>query len=200
MGELVRSWLPAAASIWCDMERGLYRWSGKVPLNADGSYRVVRKQILRDLGLSPDYRAQRERIWEHPAFLECLAKENRRRDIGIADAVAELEAVTGEGPLTRLDERLYELAMRGLDEDPEALSPKDKISLYLQTHRLRLEMEGKVASVKAQGIEQLLARLSQNQQITGAMVDGAMQLVREYRELQDRKLAAAGIIEGALED
>ena len=69
MGELVRSWLPAAASIWCDMERGLYRWPGRPPRNADGSYRVVRKQILRDLGLSPDYRAQRERIWEHPAFL-----------------------------------------------------------------------------------------------------------------------------------
>lgn len=161
---------------------------------------MVRKQILKDLGLSPDYRAQRERIWEHPAFLACLQRENRRRDIGIAEAVTELEAVTGEGPLTRLDERLYELAMRDLDEDPEALSLKDKISLYLQPHRLRLEMEGQVSSVKEQGIEQLLARLSQSDQITSQMVDGAMQLVREYRELQDRKLAAAGIIEGTLED
>jgi hypothetical protein len=58
--------------------------------------------------------------------------------------------------------------------------------------------EGEVSSVKEQGIEQLLAKLSQNQQITGAMVDGAMQLVREYRELQDRQLAEAGIIEGVL--
>jgi hypothetical protein len=62
VGELAHSWLPAAASIWCDMERGLYRWPGKVPKNADGSYRVVRKQILKDLSLSPDCRAQRERI------------------------------------------------------------------------------------------------------------------------------------------
>ena len=200
MGELVRSWLPRAAAIWCDMERGLYDWGGRPPRNGDGSYRVVRKQILRDLGLSPDYRAQRERIWEHPAFLECLAREKRRRDTGIADAVAELRSVTGEGPLTRLDERLYELAIRDLDEDPEALSVKDKISLYLQTHRLRLELEGKVASVKEQGVEQLLARLSQNNQITASMVDGAMQLVREYPELQDRRLAEAGIIEGALEE
>ncbi len=161
---------------------------------------LVRKQILRDLGLSPDYRAQRQRIWEHPAFLACLRRENRRRDTGIADAVAELEAVTGEGPLTRLDERLYELAMRDLDEDPEALSAKDKISLYLQTHRLRLEMEGKASAVKEQGIGQLLARLSPSEQITSTMVDRALELVGEYRELQDRKPAEAGIIEGALDD
>jgi len=200
MSELVRSWLPRAAALWVDMERGLYPWPGRAPRNADGSYRVVRKQILRDLGLSPDYRAQRERIWEHPAFLACLRKENWRRDTGIADAVAELQAVTGEGPLTRLDERLYELAMKDLDEDPEALSAKDKISLYLQTHRLRLEMEGKVSSVKEQGIGQLLAKLSRSEQITSTMVDRALELVGEYRELQDRKLAEAGIIEGTLEE
>jgi hypothetical protein len=54
VGELVRSWLPAAAPIWCDMERGLYKWDGKPPLNADGCYRVVRKQILKGCGTVQD--------------------------------------------------------------------------------------------------------------------------------------------------
>jgi hypothetical protein len=69
------------------------------------------------------------------------------------------------------------------------LHPKDKISLYLQTHRLRLEMEGKVSSVKEQGIEQLLAKLSQNEQITSTMVVAHLARDRQGARRRSRAMA-----------
>lgn len=192
--------LRKAAALWVDMERGLYDWRpDRQPRHADGTPRVVKTRILTDLGFSKNYLPKSNTfIFGNPEFLAFLKEENSRRDYGIANAVAEIEAVSGEGPLTRLDERLYELAIRDLEEDPESLATKDKIALYLQTHRLRLEMEGKVESAKQQGIEHVIAKLAAGQQVTNQMVEHAMSLVREYRAMQDRKLA--DVLEGELDE
>src|SRR5512137_3519 len=127
MGEVTRSWFPKAAILWVDMERGLYKFpDGKQPRNGDGTYRVVKKQILADCGITQDYGQAGTKIWGNPQFLALVEKERSRRDIGIADAVAELEQVTG--PLTVMGEsiitKVAEIFSREPDkEDPTALSP-----------------------------------------------------------------------------
>ena len=66
--ESPRDWFQKAVLIWVDMERGLYEWGKKPPKNKDGSYRVVKSQILKDCGISRDYHDQKGRIWENPHF------------------------------------------------------------------------------------------------------------------------------------
>lgn len=192
MGEVSRSWLPKAAMLWVDMERGLYRWEGKQPRNGDGSYRVVKQQILKDCGITESYGQAGQKIWNNKVFLDLVEKERRRRDIGIADAVAELEEVTG--PLTQMGEsiiaKVADIFAREPDkEDPTALSPAEYVRLGREWFHEALEVEGKVSSEKQKGIETVLAQLYKGQQVTETMMQGALQLVKEYRELQDRKLA-----------
>jgi hypothetical protein len=204
MREVVRSWFPKAAMLWVDMERGLYDWGTmKPPRNADGSYRVVRARILKDCGLTVHYRDARPRIWRNPAFLTLLEKERARRDHGIADMVEEIEKLSG--PLLELREKMHEevaeVFRRSPDaEDPLALSPRDYVAQALAWSHYLDELVGRTKSQEQQGIEAVIGALATNNQVTSSMVDQALELVKEHRLLQDRRLEHAGVIDGVLDD
>jgi hypothetical protein len=197
--ELSRSWLPKAARIWADMERGLYDWGGKkAPRNGDGSLRVVKSRILADCGVTGQYSGAGKRIWGSPEFQAVLAEENRRRDLGIANAIGEIEAV--KGPLMKMGDEIIEkvadIFSREPDkDDPQALSPAEYVRLGREWFHEALEVEGKLESSKRQGIEEVLDKLSKGNQVTDKMLEGAMELVREYRQMQDLKLARVGAVE-----
>jgi hypothetical protein len=204
MAEVERSWFPKAAMIWCDMERGLYDWgTRKPPKNADGTLLVVKKQILKDCGITTNYGLASQRIWQNPVFLSLVDKENRRRDLGITSMVEEIEKVTG--PLIELRTKMQENVAAVFekapdDDDPEALSPKDYVSQALGWSRYIDELTGRGESQKQQGIEAVMGALVQRDQITGNMVDQALELVKEHRRLQDAKLVHAGMLrDGELE-
>jgi len=204
MGEVVRSWFPKAAMLWVDMERGLYDWgTKKPPRTGDGTYRVVRARILKDCGITVHYRDARPRIWRNPAFLTLLEKERARRDHGIADMVEELEKVSG--PLVELREKMHEevaaVFRRTPDADnPWSLSPRDYVAQALSWSRYLDELVGRTKSQEEQGIAALVGALAKNEQITSNMVDQALELVKEHRLLQDRRLEHAGVIDGVLDD
>ena len=201
MGKQVRAWLPAAAAIWVDMERGLYPWPNKPPKHGDGSSRVVRKQILKDLGLSPDYRAQRRRIWEHPAFLRCLQSENRRRDLGLAGLVTQMEARSG--PLRDTRQRVIE-QVKGIfartpdAEDPMALTPAQYVKEGREWIRYIDEVEGRFESENEDSIEAIMAMQAGTNRITAQMMNTAMELLRSHRDDAEKKLRSLGVIEGEL--
>lgn len=196
MTDKLRPWLPKAATLWVDMERGIYRWEGKAPRNGDGSYRIVKKQILRDCGITVGYGQAGSRIWNSPDFLELLDKERRRRDLGmsivLADVAGELEQV--KGPLTVMGDEIIAkvaaiFAREPDSEDPQALSPAQYVKLGREWFHEALEVEGKISSEKQKGIEAVMMQLYKGQQVTESMLSTAMELVHEYRELQDRTLA-----------
>jgi hypothetical protein len=186
--------------LYVDMERGLYKFpDGKQPRHRNGTYRVVKRQILKDCGITEEYGQAGAKIWNNPQFLALVEKERSRRDIGIADAVAELEQVTG--PLTAMGEdiikKVAEVFAREPDaEDPQALSPAQYVKLGREWFHEAMEVEGKVGAEKQKGIEAVMAQLYKGQQVTDTMLKGAMELVKEYRELQDRKLANVVDIDG----
>jgi hypothetical protein len=200
---LTRSWLPKAATIWVDMERGIYDWS-QVPKELrrkPNSTSVVRTQVLRDCGVSPNYRRAQERIWESPEFQRLLKEERARRDHALIDAARELEAVTG--PIREIGDRMVTILKERLDADPEEFTTKELLQYGPAWVKLGLEVEGKVESQKALGIEHVLSRLAANNSVTEAMMGQALNLVKEYREMQDRKFASAGfdqVIEGECDD
>jgi hypothetical protein len=189
---ITRSWLPKAAMLWVDMERGLYDWGDeKPPRNGDGSPRVLRSRILSDCGLDPEYSNASSRIWNTPQFEELLQQERSRRDIGISNAVAEIEAVAG--PISQMGEEILRKARTIFETDPDAddsqaLSPAQYLAEGRQWIRLGLEVEGKLESQRHQTIEEVLAKMTANNQISSKVVEGALQLVAEYRELQDLRL------------
>lgn len=199
MSELAkRDWLQKAAVIWCDMERGLYPWPGKAPRTTQGELRVVKRQILKDLDISNDYHDQKGRIWENPEFLKCLALERRRRDVGIVDVVKEIEEYSG--PISGIGNTIVSMVKQRLEDDPDELTTKELLQYGPQWIRLGLELEGKLESAKQQGIEHVLTGLVGNQQITSNMLDQALDLLRQSREMQDQSLAHAGVIEGQLDE
>jgi hypothetical protein len=179
------------------MERGLYEWD-KQPLNSDGSYRVVKHQILKDCGVTGQYAGAAKRIWGSEEFRTALEKENRRRDIGVASAVAEIEAI--KGPLTLMGDKILdnvdEVFSRKPDkEDPQALSPAEYVRLGREWFHEALEVEGKMSSVKQQSIAEVMEKLSDGNQVTQQMLDTAMDLLHEHRAMQDIKLAKVGTVE-----
>lgn len=210
-----RKWFSRAAQLWVDMERGIYNWGeNKPPRHRDGSYRVVKAQILKDLGLTTDYHNAKERIWENPTFLECVKRECQRRDHGIVDVIHEIEAVSG--PISGIGNRIVELLQERLrDGNEEELSTKELLQYGPGWVKLGLELEGKLESQKEAGIEYVLGKVAQKDQVTNNMLDSALSLVKEYRMLQDRKLENMGlrdadnmnefletldVVEGELED
>ena len=195
---IVRTWLPRAASIWCDMERGLYDWGKKTPMNSDGSYRVVKSQILKDCGVTSSYAGAAHRIWGSEEFIEALAKENHNRDLGISNAVAEIEAI--KGPLMQMSDNIVSEVKRIFDrpadkEDPLALSPAEYVRLGREWFHEAIEVEGKLESGKQQGIETVMEKLAQGNQVTSHMLDVAMDLLAEHRRMQDVKIAKVGKVE-----
>lgn len=204
MGEVVRSWFPKAAMLWCDMERGLYDWGAKnPPKNGDGSYRVVKAQIFKDCGITIHYSDARRRIWRSPAFLKLLDMERARRDHGIEDVVEQIEAVSG--PLMELRTKMHEKVAAVFERTPDAddpltLSPHEYVSQALGWSRYIDELVGRTKSQERQGIEAVISALAKNEQVTSRMTDQALALVREYRKMQDAKLAHAGFIDGVLDD
>lgn len=199
---MARDWLPKAAQIWADMERGLYDWPGKQPKNADGSPRVVKKQILRDCGQRGDYRDQNRLVWKHPDFLHALELENRRRDCAIDNVITEIEKVSG--PLvelrTKMQANVQKVFERPPDaEDPEALSPKDYVSQALGWSRYIDELTGRTKSQEEQAIQSVVSSLVQRDKITADMMGDALSLIDKYRQQQDKQLQHAGFIDGELE-
>ena len=191
-------WFKSAAIVQVDMERGLYDWGRKAPRNPDGTYRVVRKQILREVGVSPEAHDARKRIWENPSYEKLVRQERSRRDIGIRDMMAEVEKAVGPLHETRLiiEKHLKDIFERGPDsEDPDCLSPKDYVHESLALIRYIDETEGRFESVKVQGLETVLAAVGAN--VSQNMTDQALQLVKEYRALQDAKLA--NVIDGEVD-
>jgi len=203
MGESNRPWLAKAAVIYVDMKRGLYDWGDrKAPRHGDGSYRVLKKQVLEDCSISPQYGGGKQTalIWENPEFLSLVKNEERRRDNSMGDVIGEIEGI--KGPLTLMGEKIVshvvEIFERPPDkEDPLALSPAEYVRLGKEWFHEGLEVEGKLGSEKQKAIGQVLSILSQNQQITDKMVDQALTLVKEHRQLTDRLLEDA-VIEGEL--
>lgn len=204
MSEVVRSWLPKAAMLWVDMDRGLYEWgTRKAPRNGDGSYRVVRAQVLKDCGITVHYRDARPPIWANPAFLALREKERALCDHGIAEVVEQIERVSG--PLLELREKMHEevaaVFRRAPDaEDLQALSPRDYVAQALAWSRYLDELVGRTKSQEQQGIAAVIGALTRNNQVTSDMVDQALELVKEHRLLQDRRLEHAGVIDGMLDD
>ena len=204
MANVVLSWFPKAAMLYVDMQRGLYDWGDKKPpRHNDGSYRVVKAQILKDCGIVPTRSKQRVDVWENPEFLKLVKREQDRRDHAMQDIVQEIEAI--KGPLMVMGDSIIEkvsdiFSREPDDDDPLALSPAQYVKLGREWFHEALEVEGKIGSAKQQGIESVLATLAQNNQVTSTMVDQALSLVREHRALQDRKMASAGVIEGTAEE
>jgi len=146
--------------------------------------------------MNPDY-GKATLVWKSPAFLDLLARERNLRDMGIAEAVNELESV--KGPLRSLSNELWPKAeelMRRLPDkdDPTALSPKEWVDTYFKLMGQAREVEGKVESVKVRGIAEIMSGLAQKDQITSGMLETAMELLREKRALDDQRLA--GVIDG----
>ena len=190
-------WFGKAAMLMVDMRRGLYPWPGKPPMNGDGSYRVVKNQILKDCNISPTRSKQRVDIWENPEFLRLVKQEEDRRDHAMQDVVGEIEAI--KGPLMLMGDKIIAkvadiFEREPDDDDPTALSPAQYVKLGREWFHEALEVEGKLGSAKQNGIEQVLATLAQNNQVSSTMVDQALSLVREHRALQDRKMAHAGVM------
>ncbi len=196
-----REWFGRAARIWVDMERGLYDWGEKKPpRNGDGSLRVVKSQILKDLDITVDYHNARERVWQNPHFQRAVEIENRRRDVGIADVIKEIEAVSG--PISELGDSLIGLLKERIREDPDDISTKELLQYGPGWVKLGLEIEGRLESQKEAGIGHVLLTVAggERPKITVNMVDDVHGIILEYRKRQDRELESAGIIEGELED
>lgn len=202
MAGLTRAWLPEAATIWVDMERGIYPWEGKPPRHRDGRSRVVKGQIMKDLGIT-GYTGGQGKIWNSPQFLKCLEDEKRRRDLGLADVIGQMEVQTG--PLHETRQKVIDnvklIFERAPDsEDPTALSPQQYVKEGREWIRYIDEIEGRFEGQKQNTIESILAEQAQTNRISAEMMGGAMELLADYRRNQDRRLAAMGAIEGEAEE
>jgi hypothetical protein len=117
--------------------------------------------------------------------------------------VEEIEKVSG--PLIELREKMHaEVAavFRCTPDanDPQALSPRDYVAQALARSRYLDELMGRTKSQEQQGIEAVIGALATNNQVTSSMVDQALELVKEHRLLQDRRLGYAGVIDGVFDD
>jgi hypothetical protein len=187
------------AVIWVDMERGLYRMpDGTIPRHRDGTFRVVKAQIMRDVGLTTNYHDQKNRIWENPQFLSALDKERLRRDHGISTALERIEKNTG--PVTLIADKIVDTIKRRLDDDEEELTTKELLQYGPAWIKLGLELEGKGESERQAGIEAILAEQAQTNRLNAEMVKDAVGLLQKFRAQQDATLAAAGIIDGEAEE
>lgn len=185
------------------MERGLYEFAKPRKQRKDGTYPVVKTQILKDLDISVDYHDQKKRIWDNPYFLRAVEKERRRRDLGIANVVKEIEAI--HGPLHKVREdiqkNMAEVFSKPPDaDDPEALSPRDYVSQGMSVIRYIDETEGRTEAAKAAGIEGIMADMATTNRVNAEMMGAAMELLKKRREEQDKRLEMAGVIDGELVD
>ena len=195
-----RKWFPKAAVIWVDMKRGLYDWPKQKKPKADGTYPVVKTQILKDLGLDVNYHNQKVRIWANPHFLRAVELEERRRDLGIANVVKEIEAIHGPLHAVREDiqKNMQDIFSRAPDaEDPTALSPRDYVSQGMAVIRYIDETEGRTEAAKAGGIEHILSEMATTNRVNAEMVGAAFDILKTRRAEQDRML---GVIEGSAEE
>ena len=185
--------------IQVDMERGLYDWGRKPPRKKDGSLVVNKARILKDLGVTPDYHDAKHRIWENPHYLRLLKEERRRRDLGISDMVAEVEKQVAPLNTTyvAIDKHISAIFEAGPDPDGDlGLRPRDYVHEGLAVMKHIEEQEGRSASLKAQGLDAVIAAVGAN--ISGAMVGEARELLQQARELQDSRLRH--VIEGQLDE
>ena len=194
-----RPWFREAVVLLVDQKRGLFDWGERKPpkRRKDGSYPIVKNVILERIGVDPRGHNLNERVWNHPEFLKMVKEEERRRDMGIANMVAEVEKEVA--PLNQtylaIDKNIKAIFERGPDsEDPECLSPKDYVHEGLAIMKHIEEQEGRSASLNAQGLDAVIAAVGAN--ITGEMVGQARELLKQSRELQDKRLAH--VIEGEL--
>jgi hypothetical protein len=183
------------ATIWVDMERGTYDWGERsVPKNGDGSFRVVKQQILRDMRLTTDYHDQKRRLWENPKFKQALTAERLRRDHGLLEVAEEMEAKGA--PISGISRRIVEMIQERLDGDPEELSTKDLLQLGPQWVRLGLELDGKVAADHRQKIELVLQKTENK--LDPEMLADVVDRIREYNDEKQKRLGL--LIEGEVEE
>ena len=187
------------------MERGLYEWPGRTPKHNDGSYRVIKSQILKDCGQNPQYSNQNKLLWKNPEFLALLDAENKRRDCAIVGSIKEtIEAVSG--PLLDVQQHIHkhvlEVFMRPPDaEDPLALSPDQYVARGILWDKHLNELTGKVKSQEEQAIQSVVSSLVQRDKITADMMGDALGLIDKYRDQQDRQMQHAGlVIDGELDE
>lgn len=189
MASAKRDWQKMAV-IWVDMERGIYDWgNGSQPKNADGSYRVVKSQILKDLDLTTNYHNAKERLWANPKFLAALSAERLRRDHGLVEVAKEIERST---PVSGISNRILEMVKQRLDEDPGELSTKDLLQLGPQWVRLGLELDGKVKGAQQQKIEMVLQKVENK--LDPEMLSEVMDKIRAHNIDKQKKLGM--LIEG----
>lgn len=196
-----RPWFPRAAMLWADQQRGIYPWPKPKKPKADGTYPVVKSQILKDLGITTDYHNQRQRIWENPFFLKALEVENRRRDLGIEKVTKEIEKVVGPLHETRskvIDNVKKVFEREPDEEDPLALSPQQYVKEGREWIRYIDETEGRTESEKEQTIDHIMSDMARTNRVNAEMIGEAMGLLTSHRREQDERLSV--YIEGTAED
>ena len=200
---MAEKWWKQAAVLWIDMERGVYPWEGKPPHNKDGSFRVIRTRILKDVGRAPQLADVARRVWNNPVFLDMLAAERRRRDCGINELVTQMEQVTGPLHETRqkVIENVKDIFARQPDaEDPLALSPSQYVKEGREWIRYIDEIEGRFEGQKAETIETILLQQSQTNRINADMMNSALELLKDHRRQQDDRFAMMGVLDSTAEE
>jgi hypothetical protein len=200
---MAEKWWKQAAVLWIDMERGVYPWEGKPPRHKDGSFRVIRTRILKDVGRAPQLADVARRVWNNSTFLGMLDAERRRRDCGINELVTQMEQVTGPLHETRqkVIENVKDIFARQPDaEDPLALSPQQYVKEGREWIRYIDEIEGRFEGQKAETIETILLQQSQTNRINADMMNSALELLKDHRRQQDDRFAMMGVLDSTAEE
>jgi hypothetical protein len=169
-----------------------------VPRHRDGTFRVVKSQILIDCGQNPQYSNQNKLLWKNPEFLALLDAENRRRDCAIVEVVKDaIETVSG--PMLELRVKMHEnvqaVFLREPDsEDPLALSPDQYQKGALAWSRYIDELTGRTLSQAEQTTESVVGMMLQERKITNTMAEKFVDLLDDYRKQQDRQMEHAGLV------
>jgi hypothetical protein len=120
-----------------DMERGVYPWpDGRKPFRQDGTPIVVKAEICRAAGYNGDSNQRNQEKWfNDPFYLQQVALERARRDVNLQQIMAAEENL----PLA-IAKGLYELAIRRILTDPEAVSVSEAIAIATPLHKYGLEL------------------------------------------------------------
>lgn len=183
------------AVIYVDQERGTYDWGDKPqPRTKSGEFRVVKQQILRDLGLTKDYHDARNALWENPKFKQALGAERLRRDHGLIEVAQEMQ-LAGT-PVSGIGNRIVEMVSERLEADPDELSTKELLQYGPQWVRLGLELDGKVRGVQTQKIEMILQKVENK--LDPEMLADVMEKIKAHNVEKQKRLGM--LVEGECDE